>query len=69
MQSKRSYFLRNLATGWYGLHNRGNVRICKHNINKELVMKFEPLFDNTFLIISIYIISELAVGILPRSYL
>lgn len=66
MQSKRSYFLRNLATGlvWLAIIVALFV-FAKHNVNQELVQKFEPIFDNTFLIIFIYILSELMIGILP----
>lgn len=37
----------------------------KHNLNKDLIIRFEPLFSHTFFILSIYAVSELIIGIIP----
>ena len=66
MQSRRSFFLRNLFTGLIWLAIIVALFIfAKHNVNKDLLLRFEHLFDNTGLILLIFIASEIIVGIIP----
>lgn len=64
--AKTSFFLRNLAKGLAWLAAIVAVFIfSKHNVDKELIQRFEPFFSNTFLILSIFTISEVIIGIIP----
>ena len=64
--SKQEFFLRNLVKGlvWLGIIISLFV-ITKHNVDKELLLKYEHLFDKTGLILTIFILSELIIGIIP----
>lgn len=63
---KSSFFFRNLVKGliWLGVIV-GLFVFAKHNVNKELLIRMEPLFSHTFLILLIYTISEFLIGIIP----
>jgi membrane protein YqaA with SNARE-associated domain len=37
----------------------------KYNVDRDLILKFEPLFDKTGLILLIYGLSEVIIGIIP----
>ncbi|MBN1144172.1 MAG: VTT domain-containing protein [Bacteroidales bacterium] len=66
-QEKRSaFFLRNLAKGliWLAVIVALFV-FSKHHIDRELLLRFEPLFEKTGLILFIYSLSELFIGIIP----
>jgi len=66
MESKQSFFFRNLLTGlvWLAIIVAMFI-FTKHNINKDLLLKFEPIFEKTGLILLIFIASEIMVGIIP----
>ncbi|HEX2396045.1 MAG TPA: VTT domain-containing protein [Bacteroidales bacterium] len=65
-QSKSSFFLQNLIKGmiWLGVIVALFV-FTKHYVDKQLMLRFEPLFSHTILILSIFTASELIIGIIP----
>ncbi len=66
-QEKRSaFFLRNLAKGllWLAVIVALFV-FSKHQIDRDLLLRFEPIFENTGLILFIFSLSELIIGIIP----
>lgn len=65
-QEKSSFFLRNLARGfvWLGIIVALFV-FTKHNVNRDLFLRFEPFFDQTLLILFIFAVSEIVIGIIP----
>lgn len=65
-ERKSSFFLRNLAKGllWLGVIVALFV-FAKHHLNEELVLRFEPIFERTGLILFIFAVSESIVGIIP----
>jgi membrane protein YqaA with SNARE-associated domain len=69
MQSRRSFFLRHLLTGlvWLSIIIALFV-FTKHNVDRDLLIRFEHLFDNTLLILIIFVISELFIGIIPPEF-
>ncbi len=64
--TKTSFFFKNLAKGliWLGVIVALFV-FSKHHADKELIIRFEPLFSRTFLILTIFSFSELLIGIIP----
>jgi len=65
-QTKSSFFLRNLGKGLVWLAVIVVLFVfTKHNVDKELILRFEPFFENTLLILSIFTASELIIGIIP----
>jgi membrane protein YqaA with SNARE-associated domain len=68
-EKKSTYFFRNLAKGLIWLAIIVALFIfTKHNVNKELLIKFEPFFDKTALILIIFSLSELIIGIIPPEF-
>lgn len=66
-QEKRSaFFLRNLAKGllWLAVIVALFV-FSKHQIDKDILLRFEPIFEKTGLILFIFSMSELFIGIVP----
>lgn len=65
-KKKSTFFLRNLGKGliWLAVIVALFV-FAKHNVDKELVLKFEPLFEKTGLILFMFSMSELIIGIIP----
>lgn len=66
-QEKRSaFFLRNLAKGllWLAVIVALFV-FSKHQVDRELLLRFGPLFEKTGLILFIFSLSELIIGIIP----
>jgi membrane protein YqaA with SNARE-associated domain len=65
-EKKSRFFLRNLAKGLAWLLVIVALFIfTKHTVDKELILKFEPFFNRTGLILSIFCFSELIIGIIP----
>jgi membrane protein YqaA with SNARE-associated domain len=66
-QEKRSaFFLRNLAKGLLWLLVIVALFIfSKHHVDRDLLIRFEPIFEKTGLILFIYSLSELVIGIIP----
>jgi membrane protein YqaA with SNARE-associated domain len=65
-QNRYSFFFRNLVKGLIWLAVIVAVFIfSKHNVNRELIERFQPLFDKTGLIVFIFCMSELIIGIIP----
>ena len=66
MSSRQTFFFRNLLRGLVWLSIIVIMFIfTKHNVNQDLLLKFENLFSNTGLIILIFCISEIIFGIIP----
>jgi len=66
IEKKSTFFLRNLAKGLLWLAVIVAVFIfTKHNVNLELLHRFQPFFDRTGLILLIYALSEFVIGIIP----
>ena len=65
-RSKYSFFLRNLLKGliWLSIIVIMFV-FAKHNVDRELLLQFEPILSKTALIILIFCISEIVFGIIP----
>lgn len=65
-EKKSTFFLRNLAKGllWLGIIVALFV-FAKYNVDKELIQRFEPIYDRTGLILLIFSLSELIIGIIP----
>jgi len=65
-EKKSTFFLRNLARGllWLGVIVALFV-FTKYNVNKDLLVRFEPIFEKTGLILLIFCISEFIIGIIP----
>jgi membrane protein YqaA with SNARE-associated domain len=68
-ERKSSFFLRNLAKGlvWLALIVALFI-FTKHNVNKDLIVRFQPFFENTGLILLIFCLSELIIGIIPPEF-
>ena len=65
-QQRRSFFFRNLTKGLIWLAAIVALFILsKHNVNKDLLLRFEPMFENTALILMIFSLSEVIIGIIP----
>jgi len=65
-QQRRSFFFRNLTKGliWLAVIVALFV-LSKHNVNRALLLRFEPMFENTPLILMIFSLSEVIIGIIP----
>lgn len=65
-ESKRKFFLRNLLKGltWLAVIVILFV-LTKHNVDRDLLLKYEYLFEKTGLILFIFTLSELIIGIIP----
>jgi len=65
-EKKSAFFLRNLIKGlvWLAVIV-GLFVFTKHNVDKELILRFEPFFGQTGLILLIFSLSELIIGIIP----
>lgn len=65
-ESKRKFFLRNLLKGltWLAVIVILFV-LTKHNVDRNLLLKYEYLFEKTGLILFIFTLSELIIGIIP----
>jgi membrane protein YqaA with SNARE-associated domain len=63
---KSTFFFRNLAKGLIWLAVIVSLFVfAKHNVNRELILRFEPFFEHTVFILSIFTLSELIIGIIP----
>jgi len=63
---KSSFFLRNLGKGLIWLAAIVALFVfTKHNVDKELILRFEPFFEKTGLILLIFSLSEVIIGIIP----
>jgi len=66
---KTRFLFKNLLRGLLGLASILTIFIIfKKNISLDFLTLLEPFFENTFLIISIYSISELLFGIIPPEF-
>lgn len=69
-EKKSSFFLRNLGKGLIWLTVIVALFVfTKHNVDKELILRFEPFFEKTGLILLIFSISEVVIGIIPPEVL
>jgi membrane protein YqaA with SNARE-associated domain len=68
-EKKSTFFFRNLTKGliWLAVIVALFV-FTKHNVDKNLLHKFEPLFDHTKLILLIFAVSEIIIGIIPPEF-
>src|SRR5512133_2893547 len=68
-EQKSSFFLRNLFKGliWLAIIIAMFV-FTKHNVDKSLILRFEPLFERTGLILFIFSLSEVIIGIIPPEF-
>jgi membrane protein YqaA with SNARE-associated domain len=68
-EEKHAYFFRNLAKGliWLAIIVALFV-FTKHNVDKEMLVKYEPFFNKTSLILIIFSLSELFIGIIPPEF-
>lgn len=65
-EKKSTFFYRNLLKGLAWLAVIVALFIfAKHNVDKDLIIRFEPLFEKTGLILLIFSFSELFIGIIP----
>jgi len=66
IESRRSFFLRNLVKGlfWLGIIVSLFV-FMKHNVSESLIERFDPIMNKTGLILLIYCLSEIVFGIIP----
>jgi membrane protein DedA with SNARE-associated domain len=65
-RNKLAFFFRNLFRGLVWLAIIVTLFIfSKHNVDKDLVVRFRPFFDQAVLILFIYSLSELFTGIIP----
>ena len=68
-EKKSTFFFRNLAKGLAWLAVIVALFIfTKHNVDKDLLLKFEPIYDRTGLILLIFCLSELFIGIIPPEF-
>jgi membrane protein YqaA with SNARE-associated domain len=68
-EKKSTFFYRNLAKGLVWLAVIVLLFIfAKHNVDKELILKFEPIYERTGLILMIFSLSELIIGIIPPEF-
>jgi hypothetical protein len=68
-EKNHAFFLRNLAKGlvWLALIVALFV-FTKHNVNKALIVRFQPFFEKTGLILLIFALSEFIIGIIPPEF-
>jgi membrane protein YqaA with SNARE-associated domain len=65
-EKKSSFFLRNLGKGLIWLAAIVALFVfSKHNVDRELILRFEPFFEKTGLILLIFSLSEVIIGIIP----
>lgn len=65
-EKKSSFFLRNLLKGLIWLAVIVSLFVfAKHTVDKDLILRFEPFFDKTGLILLIFSLSEVIIGIIP----
>ncbi|MBN2480211.1 MAG: VTT domain-containing protein [Bacteroidales bacterium] len=65
-RSKYTFFFRNLLKGFIWLAFIIALFVfAKHNIDKELLLRFEPFLSETVLIIMVFVVSEIVFGIIP----
>ena len=64
--TRSAFFFRNLLKGlvWLSIIVLLFV-LAKHNVNQELLHRFEPVFNRSGLILLIYASSEFLIGIIP----
>lgn len=64
--TRSAFFFRNLLKGlvWLAIIVLLFV-LAKHNVNQDLLQRFEPIFNRSGLIILIYGLSEFLIGIIP----
>jgi len=63
---KTSFFLRNLVKGLIWLSVIISLFIfTKYNVDKGLILRLEPFFEHTILILSVFSMSEFIIGIIP----
>jgi hypothetical protein len=69
LEKRSSFFLRNLFKGlvWLAIIVAMFI-FTKHTVNPELMQRFKPFFENTFLILGIFCLSELIIGIIPPEF-
>jgi len=65
-ERKSSFFLRNLAKGliWLAVIVALFV-FTKHTVDRDILVRFEPFFEKTSLILFIFSVSEFVIGIIP----
>lgn len=65
-EKKSVFFYRNLTKGlvWLAVIVALFV-FAKHNVDHELILRFEPIFERTGLILLIFCVSEVVIGIIP----
>jgi membrane protein YqaA with SNARE-associated domain len=65
-EKKSAFFLRNLFKGLIWLTVIVILFVfAKHNVDQELLHRFEPIFEHTTLILLFFCLSELIIGIIP----
>jgi membrane protein YqaA with SNARE-associated domain len=68
-EKKSTFFFRNLTKGLIWLAVIVVLFVfTKHNVDKDLLHRFEPLFDHTGLILFIFSLSEIIIGIIPPEF-
>jgi len=68
-EKKSTFFFRNLAKGLAWLAVIVALFIfTKHNVDRDLLLKFEPIYDRTGLILLIFSVSEFIIGIIPPEF-
>jgi membrane protein YqaA with SNARE-associated domain len=65
-ESRTRFFLRNLIKGLIWLAVIAALFIfSKHTVDRETLEKFEPIFQKTWLVFTVFSLSELIIGIIP----
>jgi len=65
-ESRTRFFLRNLTKGLIWLAVIVALFIfSKHTVDKETLARFEPIFQKTWLVYTIFSLSEVIIGIIP----
>ncbi|MBN1158023.1 MAG: VTT domain-containing protein [Bacteroidales bacterium] len=65
-KSKYSFFFRNLLKGLIWLSAIIILFVfAKHNMDRSLLLRFEPFLSKTALVITVFCISEIVFGIIP----
>jgi membrane protein YqaA with SNARE-associated domain len=65
-ESKTRFFLRNLMKGLIWLAVIVALFIfSKHTVDKETLAKFEPIFQKSWLVFTVFSLSEIIIGIIP----
>jgi membrane protein YqaA with SNARE-associated domain len=65
-ENKAAFFLRNLVKGllWLAIIVALFI-LAKYNVDKDIINRFEPIYDRTVFILLIFSLSELIFGIIP----